>query len=128
MEPCTWCGAEVEPDDGFRAYVLSAATNTAAGSTGEKRAVFCRLEHLIPWSIQLLRGRATARPDSGWETGRMSEPPSMGEGARTCSHCGAELGEAHVLLVRHRGEHRVGDAFCSIDHMADWAKAGGRWR
>ena len=41
-ETCTWCGAEVEADDGFRAYEPA----------GERRAVFCRLEHLIPWSIQ----------------------------------------------------------------------------
>jgi hypothetical protein len=33
-----------------------------------------------------------------------------------------------VLLVRHRGEHRIPDAFCSLDHAAEWAKAGGRWR
>ena len=32
------------------------------------------------------------------------------------------------LLVRHRGEHRISDGFCSVDHLADWAKAGGRWR
>ena len=31
-------------------------------------------------------------------------------------------------LVRHRGEHRIADGFCSVDHMADWAKSGGRWR
>jgi hypothetical protein len=105
---CTWCGAEVEADDGFRAYEPA----------GERRAVFCRLEHLIPWSIQ----------GAHWEAGELTEPPSLDEGARTCSHCGAELAEAHVLLVRHRGEHRVVDAFCSVDHMAAWAKAGGRWR
>jgi hypothetical protein len=126
-EPCTWCGAEVEPDDGFRAYLLSAATNTAAGSTGERRAVFCRLEHLIPWAIQ----------GGHWEAGQMTEPPSLDEVA-TCSHCGTELTDAHdarvresatrLILVRHRGEHRVADAFCTVDHMADWAKAGGRWQ
>jgi hypothetical protein len=33
-----------------------------------------------------------------------------------------------VVLVRHRGEHRIPDAFCSADHLASWAKAGGRWR
>jgi hypothetical protein len=33
-----------------------------------------------------------------------------------------------VLLVRHRGEHRVGDAFCSADHLGEWAKRGGRWQ
>ena len=45
-----------------------------------------------------------------------------------CAHCGAVLEDVHVLLVRHRGEHRIPDAFCSPDHMAEWAKAGGRWR
>jgi hypothetical protein len=117
-ERCTWCGVDVEPADGFRAYLLPAATNTAAGSTGERRAVFCRLEHLIPWSIK----------GAHWEAGAIHEPPSLDEGARNCSHCGAELTEARVLLVRHRGEHRVGDAFCSVDHMNEWAKAGGRWQ
>jgi hypothetical protein len=33
-----------------------------------------------------------------------------------------------VLLVRHRGEHRIADAFCGIDHVLAWAKAGGRWQ
>jgi hypothetical protein len=33
-----------------------------------------------------------------------------------------------VLLVRHRGEHRVADDFCSVEHMGEWAKAGGRWQ
>ena len=45
-----------------------------------------------------------------------------------CSHCAASLDQDSVLLVRHRGEHRIGDGFCSADHMATWAKAGGRWR
>ena len=31
------------------------------------------------------------------------------------------------MLVRHRGEHRIADDFCSADHMLEWAKAGGRW-
>jgi hypothetical protein len=107
-EPCTWCGAAVEPDDGFRAYEPA----------GERRAVFCRLEHVIPWAIQ----------GAHWEAGAMTEPPALDEGIRSCSHCGAELGEAHVLLVRHRGEHRVADGFCSVDHLNEWAKAGGRWQ
>ena len=107
-EVCTWCGTEVEPDDGFRAYEPA----------GERRAVFCRLEHVIPWAIQ----------GAHWEAGEMGEPPSVEEGATSCSHCGAELGEARVVLVRHRGEHRIADAFCSVDHLTDWAKAGGRWQ
>jgi hypothetical protein len=107
-EACTWCGAEVEADDGFRAYEPA----------GERRAVFCRLEHLIPWSIQ----------GAHWEAGTMPEAPALDEGATNCSHCGAELGETHLLLVRHRGEHRVADTFCGVDHMTEWAKAGGRWQ
>ncbi|HEX5820307.1 MAG TPA: hypothetical protein VFY30_00940 [Solirubrobacterales bacterium] len=117
-ESCTWCGAEVEPGDGFRGYLLPAATNTAAGSTGERRAVFCRLEHLIPWSIQ----------DAHWEAGGMTEPPALDEAVTHCSHCDTELIDTHVLLVRHRGEHRIGDGFCSVEHMTSWAKAGGRWQ
>jgi hypothetical protein len=107
-EGCTWCGSDVESDDGFRAYE----------QVGERRAVFCRLEHLIPWSIQ----------GAHWEVGKMAESSTLDEGATSCSHCGAELGDVHVLLVRHRGEHRVPDAFCGVDHMTEWAKAGGRWR
>jgi hypothetical protein len=116
-ESCTWCGAEVEPDDGFRAFLM-AATNTAAAPTGERRAVFCRLEHVIPWAIQ----------GAHWEPGAMTEPVALEEAVTRCSHCDAELGNAHVLLVRHRGEHRVADGFCSVDHMTEWAKAGGRWQ
>jgi hypothetical protein len=141
-EPCTWCGAEVEHDDGYRAYLLSAATNTAAGYTGERRAVFCRLEHLIPWSIQgahwdpMMRGRsddARARDSATREVSEerpefVGEPPVLDQGALRCSQCDAELGEVHVLLVRHRGEYRVVDAFCSVDHLETWAKAGGRWQ
>jgi hypothetical protein len=107
-ESCTWCGAEVESEDGFRAYEPE----------GERRAVFCRLEHVIPWSIQ----------GAHWDAGTLTEPVSLEEGATHCSHCEAELTDAHVLLVRHRGDYRVADAFCSVDHMSEWAKAGGRWR
>ncbi len=115
-ERCTSCGADVEANDGFRAYE----------PLGERRAVFCRLEHVVPWSIQ----------GAHWEAGdarvRVSATRSMAkpslETTPSCSQCGAELGDAHVLLVRHRGEHRVADAFCSPDHLAEWAKAGGRWQ
>ena len=37
-------------------------------------------------------------------------------------------GDVHVLLVRHRGENRIPDDFCSVDHLLEWAKAGGRWQ
>ncbi len=104
-ETCTWCGAEVDPGEGFRAYEPA----------GARLAVFCRLEHVIPWSIQ----------GAHWEVGETS---AVEDGPTTCSHCGAELGDAHVLLVRHRGEHRIADAFCGVEHLTEWAKAGGRWQ
>jgi hypothetical protein len=94
---CSWCRKPVAPDDGYRLY------------EGDRMAVFCRLEHVVPWQIQ--GGR--------WE---------VGEGQSAEGRC-AECGEpAAVLLVRHRGEHRIPDAFCSVEHAAGWAKAGGRWR
>ena len=99
---------KVEADDGFRAYEPA----------GERRATFCRLEHVVPWSIQ----------GAHWEPGALDEPPELDADPGRCAHCDAELGEVHVLLVRHRGDHRVADAFCSVEHMNDWAKAGGRWQ
>ena len=105
---CSWCGEEVEPDDGFRVYEPA----------GERRAVFCRLEHVVPVGDP---GRALGggRADRALHDRRrpdrllpLREP----------------LGEVHVLLVRHRGESRVPDDFCSVDHLLEWAKAGGRWQ
>jgi ribosomal protein L24E len=103
-ERCSWCGDEVEPDDGFRAYEPA----------GSRRAAFCRLEHVVPWAI---RG-------AWWDAGRPVDDPRL----TVCSWCGAPLEEAHVLLVRSRGEHRVPDGFCGVEHLLEWAKAGGRYR
>jgi hypothetical protein len=101
---CSWCGTAVEADDGFRAYEPA----------GGRVAVFCRLEHVVPWAI---RG-------AYWETG-----PAPGDmPVDACAWCEAPLGEAHVLLVRSRGEHRVPDGFCTVEHLLEWAKAGGRYR
>jgi hypothetical protein len=108
VEKCTWCGVAIERDDGFRLYEAA----------GERRAAFCRLEHVIPWAIQ----------GAHWEAGAVQEPPEIDSGDLRCSHCGRELDEVHVLLVRHRGENRIPDDFCSVDHLSEWAKAGGRWR
>jgi len=101
---CSWCGSEVEPDDGFRAYEPA----------GNRRAVFCRLEHVVPWAI---RG-------AWWEAGPPVDDPRL----TTCSWCDGALDEAHVLLMRSRGEHRVPDGFCTVEHLLEWAKAGGRYR
>ena len=59
-----------------------------------------------------------------WHAGEIRHP----DAGDSCAQCGAELGDVRLVLVRHRGEHRIPDAFCSVDHMADWAKSGGRWR
>jgi hypothetical protein len=107
-EKCSWCGALVDESDGFRAYEV----------VGERRAVFCRLEHVVPWTIQ----------GPHWEPGELTEPKNIDAAAQTCAHCGRPLDDVHVLLVRHRGEHRVADDFCSADHLAEWAKTGGRWQ
>jgi hypothetical protein len=105
---CSWCGAQVEPDDGYR----------LAEPSGERRAVFCRLEHVVPWAMQ----------GPKWETGEAAEPVYIGEAMTRCAHCDEPLGDTRIVLVRHRGEHRIPDAFCSVEHAAEWAKAGGRWR
>ena len=107
-ERCTWCGEAVDSDDGFRAYEPA----------GERRAAFCRLEHVVPWAIQ----------GAHWEAGAFPGSADLEDGAMGCSQCGAELGDVHVLLVRHRGDYRISDPFCSVDHLAEWAKAGGRWQ
>jgi hypothetical protein len=107
-ERCSWCGEGVERDDGFRVYEPA----------GERRALFCRLEHLVPWVIQ----------GAHWEAGALDEPVDVDSPPRRCSHCGAELGDVHVLVVRHRGDHRIADDFCSVEHANEWAKAGGRWQ
>jgi hypothetical protein len=107
-ERCTWCGVAVERDDGFR----------MVEEPGERSAVFCRLEHLVPWAIQ----------GAHWNAGEAEEPASVAEGLESCAHCGDVLGDVRVTLIRHRGEHRIPDAFCSVDHAAAWARAGGRWR
>ena len=103
-ERCTWCGARVGRDDGFR----------AAESPGDRGAVFCRLEHLVPWAFQ----------GAHWTADPAEEPASLGDAVESCAECGAELGDVRVTLIRHRGEHRIPDAFCSVDHVAAWARAG----
>lgn len=108
-DSCTWCGAAVEHGDGFRAYEPA----------GARRATFCRLEHVIPWVIR----------DAHWEAGALAEhEPAGTDSPERCSHCDAELRDVHVLLLRHRGEHRIGDGFCNVEHLSAWAKAGGRWQ
>jgi hypothetical protein len=106
---CSWCGVRVDDDDGFR----------VAEPVGERVASFCRLEHIVPWIIQGAR----------WEAGTLrGVDGDNGHGLGRCAHCAGSLDDRYVLAVRHRGEHRIADAFCTVDHLLEWAKAGGRWR
>jgi hypothetical protein len=105
-ELCSWCGEPVVPDDGYR----------LGEQAGERRAAFCRLEHVVPWVIQ----------GAHWDPGTI-EVPADPEALAHCARCGAALDDARVVLVRHRGQHRVTDAFCGMPHLLEWARAGGRW-
>jgi hypothetical protein len=108
---CSWCGSAVEPNDGYRLGVHA----------GDRGAVFCRLEHVVPWAMQGAR----------WQKDPKAGESLASTGTDTvtqCAQCGAALASGHLLLVRHRGEHRIPDGFCSVDHLLQWAKAGGRWR
>ena len=107
MSKCTWCGNPVEPTDGFR----------LGEHAGDRGAAFCRLEHVVPWAMQ----------GAHWEAGEPPEPAGT-DSPRNCAQCDAALGDGHLLLVRHRAEHRIPDGFCNVEHLLDWAKAGGRWR
>jgi hypothetical protein len=107
-EHCTWCGTAVPADDGFR-----------VGEPEEQRkAVFCRLEHVVPWIMQ----------GGEWETGRIVPSGEPDDALGRCALCGDALGPERVLVVRHRGQHRIGDAFCRLEHLRDWAKGGGRYK
>jgi len=92
----------------------------AAEPVSERRAAFCRLEHVVPWVISGAR----------WEPGMLpgvSADDAAGLGR--CAHCASPLDEElFLVLVRHRAEHRIADAFCDSGHLLEWAKAGGRWQ
>ena len=107
-ERCSWCGARSLPDEGFR----------AAEEAGERLAVFCRLEHVVPWAMQ----------GPHWEAGTLREHPPEDPELAALRRVRDALDDTRVLLVHHRGEHRIGDAFCGTDHLRAWAHAGGRWR
>lgn len=108
VEHCSWCSSEVGPDQGFR----------VAEPAHEHRAVFCRLEHVVPWVIQ----------GAAWEQGRILRGDEPDDALGRCALCGDPLGDRWVLVVRHRGEHRIADALCGVEHLRDWAKSGGRYQ
>lgn len=105
---CSGCGVAITNDAGLRLSEPEA----------ERHAAFCRLEHLASWAE---RGGA-------WRSGALLEEDETGEGLGRCAQCGDSLSYGRVLLVRHRGLLRIGDAFCGVEHAAAWAQAGGRWR
>ncbi len=106
-EVCSWCGEPIGSDDGYR----------LGEHAGERRAAFCRLEHIVPWAIQ----------GAHWDAGDI-EPQSESASLDRCARCGTELDDARLILVRHRGEFRIADAFCGLPHLMEWAREGGRWR
>ena len=67
----------------------------------------------MPWALRGAR----------WEPGEGDPAHESSE----CARCGEPLGDVRLVLVRHRGTHRIPDAFCSVDHLADWARSGGRY-
>lgn len=101
-EACSWCGAPVAADDGWRAR------------SGAGRATFCRLEHVVPW---VMRGAA-------WEP---APEPAIPDVDSACAVCGVPPGASAVMLVRTRGPHAIADGFCGAEHLLAWAKAGGRY-
>lgn len=103
-EPCTWCGAAVAPGEGYR----------VGEEPGGGRATFCRLEHVVPWAMKGAR----------WGSGRVEAPVAVAE---ACARCGMALTAERMTLISHRGAHRIPDGFCSVEHMAQWANAGGRY-
>ncbi len=105
---CSGCGTAIAAESGIRLSEPEA----------ERHAAFCRLEHLVGW----------AEEDGEWREGALLDEDDTGEGLGRCAQCGDGLGYGRVLLVRHRGPLRTGDAFCSIEHAVEWAAAGGRWR
>lgn len=108
LERCDWCGGDVGSDAGYR----------AAEEAGERVAAFCRLEHVVPWAIQ----------GAHWRAGVLGARSRADPGLAACAQCGAAVDDTRILLVHHRGEHRIADAFCGVDHLRAWAQAGGRWR
>jgi hypothetical protein len=106
-ERCNWCGVAVTPDECFR----------AGEEAGERIAVFCRLEHIVPWAMQ----------GPHWDAGTLAEPPAADPELDRCAQCGVPVDDTRVLLIHHRGEHRIADAFCGAEHLLAWARDGGRW-
>lgn len=116
QQQCSWCAAEIGAEDGYWLQSRS----------GSEAAVFCRLEHIVPWVIKDARWDEPAVTDAaGWEPAGTG---GTGGEANRCSYCKLELANGGHELVRRRETHRVVDVFCDTDHLKAWAQAGGRWQ
>ena len=108
-EPCTWCGTAVPEDDGFR----------VAEPEEQRKAVFCRLEHVVPWIIQ----------GAGLGVRRTSSPPASPTTPSAAARCAATRSASSASSwSATAASHRIGDAFCRLEHLEDWAKGGGRYK
>lgn len=112
---CSWCGAAAPAEGGYRLLDIE----------GRRRLAFCRLEHVIPWIIR--EGR---RQRGEIELPTPDELSDARESlAESCSQCDRRLDAStkSLLLVRERAGERIEDSFCEMEHLRQWAAAGGRW-
>lgn len=114
---CSWCGVDIGRDEGFR----------ATEPEGERRAAFCRLEHVVPWVIRGAAWEPAADDARGVAATAGATPAGAAERADRCAVCDSPLGPDRVDIVRERGAHHIADAVCSTEHLLAWAKAGGRY-
>ena len=87
-------------DEGFR----------AAEPEGERRAV------VLPPRARRAVGHPGRALGARARSSRPASPTTASGAARTAA---ARSATRRVLLVRHRGEHRIADAFCGVDHLLD---------
>ena len=100
----SWCG---------RSSPTTASAPTSPPASGAP--IFCRLEHVVPWAIQ----------GAHWEAGALAEPPALERGRRAAAPTAAPSSATSACsLVRHRGEHRIADDFCSVDHLLRMGEGG----
>ena len=112
---CTWCGTPVAPDAGYR----------AAEPAGERRAVFCRLEHVVPWVIQgadWLPGTEPGPSHNG--LGRCAWCAQSGRRERRAPRAPSRSPPDRGRVLRHAPSARVGEgrralAQRQLDHAED---------
>ena len=104
----------------LRLYLVRRARSSATTATalaelpGERRAAFCRLEHMVPWAIQ----------GAHWEPGGPTEPSRIGDSLERCAHCGEPLGDVAWCSSGTAASTASRTRFCSVDHLADVGEGG----